>query len=186
MASQANSALHEFLEQRWWVMVLRGLLGIVFGIICFTSPAIAAFSLLIVFGAFSLADGVLGLIASVGQARRGERWVWLAVEAVANIVIGLLVLFMPALSFVVLLLIIAIKAAISGVLLLMASIKLDGAHGQGFMAGAGLVSVAFAALLFLAPLIGVKVVIWWIGLWAILFGVLLVFLGFKLRAFLKR
>jgi uncharacterized membrane protein HdeD (DUF308 family) len=186
MATTPKDSLNEFLEGRWWVMVLRGVLGIIFGIICFTSPAIAAFSLLIVFGAFSLADGILGLIASFGQARRGERWVWLAVEAVANIVIGVLVLVMPALSFVVLLLIIAIKSAISGVLLLMASIKLDGAHGQGFMAGAGLVSLAFAALLFLAPLIGVKVVIWWIGLWAILFGVLLIFLGMKLRAFLKR
>jgi uncharacterized membrane protein HdeD (DUF308 family) len=186
MATTPKDSLHEFLEGRWWVMVLRGVLGIIFGIICFTSPAIAAFSLLIVFGAFSLADGILGLFASVGQARRGERWVWLAVEAVANIVIGVLVLVMPALSFVVLLLIIAIKAAISGILLLMASIKLDGDHGQGFLAGAGLVSLAFAALLFLAPLIGVKVVIWWIGLWAILFGVLLIFLGMKLRAFLKR
>lgn len=186
MATSAQESLHEFLEGRWWVMVLRGVLGIIFGIICFTSPAIAAFSLLIVFGAFALADGILGLFASFGQARRGERWVWLAVEAVANIVVGVLVLAMPAISFVVLLLIIAIKSAISGILLLMASIKLDGAHGQGFMAGAGLVSLAFAALLFLAPLIGVKVVIWWIGLWAILFGVLLIFLGMKLRAFLKR
>lgn len=177
----AQGALHEFLEKRWWVLALRGLLGVVFGIICFTSPAIAAFSLLFVFGAFALVDGVLGLISSFGQARRGERWVWLAVEAVASIIIGILVLTMPGISMVVLFLVIAIKALVSGILLLFASVKLDGEHGQGWLLAAALFNLAFAALLFLAPLMGAKIVIWWIGIWAILFGVALIALGFKLK-----
>ncbi|MCG2842237.1 DUF308 domain-containing protein [Sandaracinobacter sp. RS1-74] len=178
-----KAALNEFLEQRWWLLALRGLFGVIFGIICFASPAIAAFSLLILFGAWSLVDGAFGLFASYGQAKRGERWVWLAVEAVANIVIGVLVLTMPALSFVALLLVIGIKALISGLLLLFASVKLDGDHGQGFLVVAGLVNLAFAALIFLAPVLGVKIIVWWIGVWSILFGVALIALGFKLKSF---
>jgi uncharacterized membrane protein HdeD (DUF308 family) len=184
--STANDALNQLLETRWWALALRGVLGIVFGVICFASPAIAAFSLLLVFGAFSFADGVLGLMASFGQARRGERWVWLAVEAVASIVIGLLVLFMPGLSIVVLFLVIAIKTAITGIFLLLASIKLDGEHGQGWMAVSGLITLLFAGLLFLAPLLGAKILIWWIGAWAIVFGTVLVGLGFKLRSVRNR
>jgi len=179
-------ARNEFLEARWWALALRGLFGVIFGIICFTSPAIAAFSLLLVFGIYSIADGLMGLAASVGQARRGERWVWLAIEAVASLVIGLLVIFMPALSIVVLFLIIAIKALITGIFLLLASIKLDGDHGQGFMAAAGVFSLIFAAILFLAPLFGAKVLIWWIGAWAIVFGIALIALGFTLRSALAR
>lgn len=182
----AKAALNEFLEQRWWLIALRGLFGLIFGIICIMSPAIAAFSLLILFGAWSLVDGVFGLFASIGQARRGERWVWLAVEAVASIVIGVLVLTMPAISFVVLLLVIGIKALISGLLLVMASVKLDGDHGQGLLVIAGLVNLAFAALIFLAPVLGVKVIVWWIGIWSILFGVALIALGFKLKGFAKK
>jgi len=179
--SNADLARNEFLEARWWALALRGLFGIVFGIICFTSPAIAAFSLLLVFGIYSVADGLAGLAASVGQARRGERWVWLAIEAVASLVIGVLVLLMPALSIVVLFLIIAIKTLITGVFLLMASVKLDGEHGQGFLLSAGVVSLIFAGFLFLAPLFGAKVLIWWIGIWAIIFGIALIALGFTLR-----
>ena len=181
-----NAGLHELLEGRWWLIALRGLFGLIFGVICVASPAIAAFSLLILFGAWSLVDGVIALAASFGRARRGERWVWLAVEAVANIVIGVLVLTMPAISFVVLLLVIGIKALISGLLLLFASVKLDGEHGQGALVIAGLVNLGFAALIFLAPMLGVKVIIWWIGIWSMLFGVALIALGFRLRSVARR
>ena len=110
---------------------------------------------------------------------------WLAIEGVASLVIGLLVLFMPGLSLVVLFLIIAIKAAISGIFLLLASIKLDGEHGQGLMALGGAVNLLFAVLLFVAPLLGAKILIWWIGVWAVLFGIALVALGLKLRSLRK-
>jgi len=70
---------------------------------------------------------------------------------------------------------------LTGVFLLMASIKLDSEHGQGFLAAAGVVSLIFAGILFLAPLFGAKVLIWWVGLWAVLFGVALIALGFTLR-----
>lgn len=175
-------ALREFLGVRWWAMVLRGVAGIIFGIIAFANPAVAGLSLLIVFGVFAIIDGVFGLVLSVGEARRGGRWAWLAVEAVASIVIGVLVFAMPGLSILLLFTIIGVKAAIVGLFLLISSVKLDGEHGQGFMALAGAVSLIFAVLLFTAPLLGAKIVLWWIGAWAILFGVLLVLLGFKLKS----
>jgi uncharacterized membrane protein HdeD (DUF308 family) len=87
---------------------------------------------------------------------------------------------------VVLLLVIGIKALISGLLLVLASVKLDGEHGQGLLVIAGLVNLAFAALIFLAPVLGVKVIVWWIGIWSILFGVALIALGFKLKGFAKK
>ncbi len=176
-----RDGLHDFLAKRWWVMALRGLVGVIFGIICFTSPAIAAFSLLFVFGAFALIDGILGVIATFGQARRGERWIWLAVEAVASIVIGILILTMPAISMVVLFLVIAIKALVTGVLLLVSAAKLDGEHGRGWLIVAALFNLAFAALMLLAPMTGAKILVWWIGLWALLFGIALIALGFRLR-----
>jgi uncharacterized membrane protein HdeD (DUF308 family) len=182
----ARDALAEFLEKRWWLIALRGLAGVIFGIICFASPAVAGFSLILVFAIFSVVDGIFGLGSAFGQARRGERWVWLAIEAVASLVIGILMLTMPGFAITFVFLFIAIKSLFSGIFLVLASVKLDGEHGQGFLLGAGLVSLAFAALLLLAPLLGAKIIIWWIGAWAIVFGVLLLFVGFRLRGAAKR
>jgi uncharacterized membrane protein HdeD (DUF308 family) len=72
------------------------------------------------------------------------------------------------------------------ILLMLAALKLDAAHGRGLLLGAGLISLLFGIVLILAPLTGAKILIWWIGAWSLLFGVLLVGLGFKLRGVAKR
>lgn len=182
----ADDAMKLFLAQRWWALLLRGVFAIIFGIICFANPALAAVTLVIWFGIFSIVDGIAGLVASFGQARNGGRWAWLAFEAVASIVIGVIVLMMPGLSLIVLFFIIAIKAAVTGIFLLIASVKLDGESGQGWLAAGGIVSVLFAAALFLAPLAGARILIWWIGLWAVAFGILLSVLSFKLKGAQKK
>ncbi|MFN3371116.1 MAG: HdeD family acid-resistance protein [Sphingomonadaceae bacterium] len=178
--------LKALLARRWWLMLLRGALGILFGIIAFANPAVAGLSLLIVFAAFAVVDGVLGLWLSIGRARQGESWAWLGVEAVASLVLGLLVLAFPMLGIAALLLIIGVKAALLGVLLLLSSIRLDGETGQGLMAVSGAISLIFAVLIFVAPLLGARIIIWWIGAWAILFGLALVALAFTLRKVARR
>ncbi|MGL6043445.1 MAG: DUF308 domain-containing protein, partial [Sandaracinobacteroides sp.] len=97
----ARDALAEFLEKRWWLIALRGVAGMVFGIICFANPLLAAGSLLFVFAVFAAVDGALGLASAFGQARRGERWAWLAVEGVATLMLAVLALMMPGLALTV-------------------------------------------------------------------------------------
>ncbi|MGL6044252.1 MAG: HdeD family acid-resistance protein, partial [Sandaracinobacteroides sp.] len=142
--------------------------------------------LLFVFAVFAAVDGALGLASAFGQARRGERWAWLAVEGVATLMLAVLALMMPGLALTVIYLFIAIKALISGVFLVAASVKLDSEHGQGWLLAAGLVSLAFGVLLLLAPMIGGKILIWWIGIWAMIFGLFLALLGFRLRTAARR
>lgn len=183
---EARDALQELLERRWWLIALRGLAGILFGIICFANPLLAGASLILLFAVYSIVDGLFGLAAAFGQARQGERWVWLAVEAVASLVIGILMLTMQGFALAFLFLFITVKSLAGGILLTLAAFKLDGAHGRGLLLGAGLVSVAFGILLILAPLLGAKILIWWIGAWSLLFGALLLALSFKLRGFARR
>ena len=182
----ARDALQELLERRWWLVALRGLAGIIFGIICFANPAVAGLSLILLFAVYSIVDGLFGVAAAFGQARQGERWVWLAVEAVASLVIGVLMLTMQGFALAFLFIFITVKAILGGILLTLASFKLDAEHGRGLLLGAGLISLAFGILLILSPLLGAKILIWWIGAWSLLFGVLLLALGFKLRGFAKR
>lgn len=182
----ARDALQELLERRWWLIVLRGLAGIIFGIICFANPALAGLSLILVFAVFSVVDGLFGLFSAIGQARQGERWVWLAVEAVASIMIGVLMLTMQGFALAFLFIFITVKALVGGVFLLMAAFKLDAEHGRSFLVAAGVISLAFGVLLLVVPLLGAKILIWWIGAWSLLFGALLLALGFRLRGVAKR
>ena len=182
----ARDALQELLERRWWLIALRGLAGILFGIICFANPAVAGLSLILLFAVYSVVDGLFGLFAAIGQARQGERWVWLAVEAVASIVIGVLMLTMQGFALAFLFIFITVKALVGGVLLTIAAFKLDGEHGRGLLLGAGIISLLFGIVLILAPLTGAKILIWWIGGWSLLFGALLLALGFRLRSVAKR
>ena len=176
-----NDGLNQLLEGRWWALVLRGLVSLLFGIACFVSPRVVGTSLVLLFAIFSIIDGLFGLGASAGAARRGERWGWLAVESVASIVIGVMLLTMPVVTLTVLFYIMAVKAAITGVFLLLSSIRLDGAHGRGLMALSGVINVGFAVILFMSPMLGLKILLWWIGLWAILIGLVMLLLGVKLK-----
>jgi uncharacterized membrane protein HdeD (DUF308 family) len=182
---RAAGGLQELLERRWWLVALRGAAGITFGIICFFQPLVAALSILFLFAAFAIVDGVLALASAFGQARRGERWVWLAVEGGASLVLGVVMLAFPAAGALFLFLLIALKALLAGIFLLVSGFRLDAEHGRGWLIGAGVLSLGFAALLFLAPMAGLKAVIWWVGLWSLLFGVLMLLLGFRLRGAAK-
>ncbi|TPE59483.1 HdeD family acid-resistance protein [Sandaracinobacter neustonicus] len=185
-SSIVYSNLLELLEDRWWLIALRGFAGVLFGILCFVSPQIAGFSLLFVYALWSIVDGGFGLAAAFGQARRGERWVWLLVEAVINIAIGVMMFAVPGFAVAFIFILIAIRSLVSGLFLLFAAFRLDEAHGRGLLLLAALVNLGFAAVLFFAPMTGLKIVIWWIGVWAFAFGLLLMVLGFKIRSAAKR
>ncbi len=169
------------IRPRWWMLVLRGALGILFGILCLATPVAALLSLIFVFGIFALAEGILGLAAAWGRARNAERWVWLAVGAVASIVLGVLAFIWPVKTAVVLTLLIAAHALVSGVAFLVSGIRFDGEHGRIWLILAGLLGIVFAVLLVLNPFAGALALTWLMGAWVFAFGVALVLLGLRLR-----
>jgi uncharacterized membrane protein HdeD (DUF308 family) len=182
MSSLAHSPRILFLGQRWWALLLRGVAAILFAVIAFVQPVAAIAALMLLFAAFILVDGVFGLAASIARARAGERWGWLALEAALSIVLGVLILAWPALSVALFLAIVAVRAAFSGVLLLLSAAALDGAHGRGWMILAGVANLLFAIALVAAPFAGLLVITWWFAIWALVVGILLVILGFRVRA----
>lgn len=100
--------------------------------------------------------------------------------------IGVLMLTMQGFALAFLFLFITVKALLSGVLFVIAAIRLDADHGRGFLVAAGLVSLGLGVLLIVAPLLGARILVWWIGAWSLLFGILLLGLGFRLRSGAKR
>lgn len=177
-----SDPLSEVLAEAWWVVGLRGILGIIFGLICLFATNIALLSLVLLFSAYMLVDGVFAIASGIKAASNGQRWVLLILEGIVNIAAGVIAFLWPAVTLVALVWIVAIWAIVSGALMLGAAFSLHLDHGRWWLALGGVCSLIFGILLVLAPLIGAVVLTWWLGAYAIVFGVLLLVLAFKLRA----
>lgn len=171
------------LARRWWALALRGVFAILFGIACFWMPAAAMLSLVLLFAAYAIADGIAELAGAIGAARAEKSWWLLALEGLVSLGAGIAALVMPGLTVLVFVIVIAVRAAIGGVLLLMSAAKLD--DHRIWMILAGLASILLAVALIAAPVVGAVVLTWWIGGYALAFGVLMLVLAFRLRARLR-
>lgn len=172
--------MKDMLVRNWWVMVLRGLAAVAFGILAMGWPGITLTSLILVFAAYALFDGVFSLVAAVRQ--QDHRWV-LALEGVAGVAAGLAALFMPRLTALVLLYIIAAWAIVTGVSEIMAAIRMRSSlSGKVLLGISGALSIGFGILLMVWPGVGALTVLWLIGAYALAFGGIMMLLGFRLRS----
>ena len=170
------------LARNWWAIALRGVMGIAFGLIALIFPGATMLSLVLLFSAYMLVDGALTIAAAIRAARRHERWGLLLLEGVVNIVTGVLAFVWPGITLFVFVLLVAIWALISGSLLLASAFRLKADHGRWWLALGGIASIIYGALLLVAPLIGAIVLTWWLGAYALVFGIALLIAAFKLRA----
>jgi uncharacterized membrane protein HdeD (DUF308 family) len=180
--SSRMEAMSGVLAENWWAIALRGVLAILFGIIAFAAPGATILSLVLLFSAYMLVDGVFAIVAAVRAARRHERWGLLVLEGIANIAVGIIVFLWPGLTVVAFVLWMAVWSIISGALMVGASFQLKGDHGRGWLAVGGIVSIIYGILLAIAPLIGAIVLTWWLGAYAFVFGAALIALAFQLKA----
>jgi uncharacterized membrane protein HdeD (DUF308 family) len=164
----------------WWLVALRGVAGIVFGLIALFAPGVTILSLLLLLGIYLIVDGMFGLLSALMASRREERWGLLLVESLLNVLIGIIVMVEPGISLVVFMLLLAAWAIVTGGLMVGTAMN-HKRDGQAWLIGGGLVSVMFGIVLAIAPIIGAVVLTWWLGLYALIFGVALLVFGLHLR-----
>lgn len=174
--------MNAMLAHHWWAIMLRGVFALVFGVLALTAPGAVLLSLALLFGIYLLADGAIGLFATVRAVTVHGHWSALLAEALLNIVMGLVALWMPAAAVFAFVLIVAFWALISGGLMVAAAWGVHASHGRWWLALGGAVSIVWGLLLIAAPFIGAVVLAWWLGAYAILFGIALLFFGWRLRA----
>jgi uncharacterized membrane protein HdeD (DUF308 family) len=172
------------IASRWWAVTLRGVAGILFGILTFVAPAVSLLALVLLFGWYAIVNGVFALVAALrGRAVGVPRWGSLVVEGIASLVAGVLTLIWPGISALALLVVIAAWAVVTGVAQIAAAVRLRRhIRGEWLLALTGVLSVAFGVLLLVAPGAGALAMVLWIGAYALVFGVLLVALSLRLRS----
>src|SRR6266852_9761791 len=169
------------LTRNWWALALRGVFAILLGLAAFVLPGVTLAVFVALFGAYAVIDGVLAIIAGVRAAERHERWWSPVLKGLAGIVAGALAFIWPALTALALLYLIAGWAIVTGVLEIVAAVHLHRAHGEWLLVLNGVLSVLFGLLVTIWPGAGVLTLLWMIGVYAIVFGAVLLVLAFRLR-----
>ena len=175
------------LSRHWWVLALRGVLALVFGVLALVWPQATVRVLVILFGIYAALDGLLALLSALANRPRRGGWWLLLVEAVAGIGAGAVAFVWPQVTALALLYLIAGWAIFTGVVELLAAIRLRRElEGEWALVLAGVVSMALGLLLALRPGSGLVAVVWFVGGYAIVFGLLLILLGLRLRGLGQR
>jgi uncharacterized membrane protein HdeD (DUF308 family) len=170
------------LARWWWTFVLRGALAIAFGLVSFLAPMWGVAILIGIFVAWALIDGVTSLFTGIRTRTTDRNW-WLAIlEGVIGIAAGVVALLLPSFATQILVLLIAAWSIVTGIVEIIMAIRLrEQIKGEFWMGLAGVASILFGVLLFLFPAAGVLSLVWLIGSFAIVFGIFLVILGWRLR-----
>jgi uncharacterized membrane protein HdeD (DUF308 family) len=175
--------LLETLKRHWWVPVLRGVVAIIFGVMAFAYPGLTVAVLVLLFGAWVLVDGIFRIIGAIGHRSSDPDWGWQLVIGILGIIIGFLTFHAPAITALALVIYIAAWALMIGVTEIVVAIKLRREiKGEWFLILMGVVSIIFAIMLLWNPLPGALALVWLIGSYAIVFGVLGIVFGFRLRS----
>jgi uncharacterized membrane protein HdeD (DUF308 family) len=177
-----RDAMSARLAENWWAIALRGVFAILFGVIALVLPGVTLTALVLLFAAYMLVDGIFAIVAAVRAARQHERWGWLVLEGIVDLIAGAIAVVWPLITIVAFVLLMGAWAIVSGGLLVAAALRLHATHGRWLMALAGVVSVIWGVLLLLWPIIGAVVLTLWMGAYAFVFGILLLILAFRLRA----
>jgi uncharacterized membrane protein HdeD (DUF308 family) len=176
--------LASVLVRSWWVLLLRGLAAIAFGLLTWFQPGVSLVALVFIFAAYSMADGILATWTAIAGREDHEYWRVLLLEGLLGIGVGIVTFLAPGITTLALLFYIAIRAIATGVLEILAAIRLrNEIHGEWLLILAGLASVVFGVVLVAQPGVGALAMLWLIASYAMVFGVLLVVLAFKARGF---
>lgn len=179
--------LVRILSKYWWVLLLRGILSILFGIVAYTSPGLTLALLVTFFVAWMFVDGVFDVVAAIGGRKENEHWWVLLLEGLLGIAFGIIAFQAPAITTVVLLIYVAAWAIATGVMRVILAVRLrKEIEGEWLLALSGLASILFGVLMMARPAAGALALLWVVAAWAIVIGALLVILAFKVKGFARR
>ena len=168
-------------QSSWWSIALRGFLAVAFGVIVLSSPGIGLAMLILTFAIYAAADGIASLTTAVLQGRAGLNWGFWLVEGIVGLAVAALAIARPGITLFAIVLLVAFRALVLGLFELGSAFAGRELNHRWLLGITGLVSVLFGVLLIAQPLVGGVALVWMIGVYACVVGVMLI--GVGLRSF---
>ena len=174
------------LAKNWWSVVLRGLAAISLGVLTVAWHGLKDGELVLLFGGYAVLDGLVGLAGAIRAAQANEQWAVLVIEGLAGIGAGIFTFAWPAMTLFTLVYVIAGWALLTGLLEILAGLRLRSyISGEWFLIFSGIASLVLGILMVTLPLAGTLTIALGLGAYALVFGILLIRLGFQLRSWVK-
>ncbi len=181
MPAPAGGVLLHALERNWWLILLRGVCAVIFGVLTFIWPGVTLLTLVLLYGAYALIDGAIAIWAAIVGGEPAPRW-WLLIVGLLGIAAGLVTLLMPGVTALVLLFFIAFWAILTGVMQIVGAIRLrKEIDNEWMLAASGVLSVLFGIILIVQPGAGALGLNFVIGAYAVIYGGILIGLALRLR-----
>jgi uncharacterized membrane protein HdeD (DUF308 family) len=172
----------ETLARNWGLIVWRGIAGVLFGLAAFVWPGLTFVALVYLFGAYALVDGGFAAITGLTRIGSSTRWWVFLLEGLVGIAVGLVTFLWPGITALALIYMIAAWAIVTGAFEIAAAVRLRREiDNEWLLALSGVLSILLGVLLAFQPGAGQLVVTWTLGAYALVFGVLLIILGVRLR-----
>ena len=170
------------LARNWWALLIRGIAAVVFGILAFVWPGATWVAIGILFGAYAFVDGIFAIVAAVRMASVHGRWGGLLLEGILGVLAGVAAFCYPGLTALVLAVIMGAWAIVTGILAVSSAWRLRAQiPNEWLWVLSGIVSVLFGIAIFWSPAFGLFALVWMVAFYAILAGLLMIGLAFRLR-----
>lgn len=184
MNNSIEKQLAGTLARNWWKLLLRGIIAIAFGVLVWLQPGISITFLVLLFGAFVLVDGIIWIWIAISGRKEYKDWWELLLLGLVDIAIGILTFIAPSATTMALVIFIAVWAIATGILQIVVAIRLrKEIEGEWLLILGGFLSFVLGILFMMQPGAGALALVWLIGTYAVVFGLLLVLLAFKMRTF---
>ncbi len=183
MSTSALEALTH-MGHRWWVLTIQGVIAIVFGVLAWAWPGITLYTLLLMFAAYSLGDGVFAIAASVRGMVGPGSWFWHLIHGLVSIGAAIVIVAWPGLSAITVIYFIGAWALVNGVFTIISAVQFRKEIANEWWLGlSGLAGIVFGVITFAHPGAGALAQVWLIGTFAIFAGITLILFSFRVRSF---
>ena len=175
-----------FVKQSVWssivALLVLTVVAIVIGIFALARPNITLLALITLFGVYAMADGLFAVVAALRGVRTNDKWGWMLIEGIVGVAIGVYVLINPGIGALALTWLVAAWALITGLLEIFAGAGIRRiVSGEWLLFLAGALSVVLAIIIFANPGIGMALLVAWVGAYAIISGIVLLGVAFRVR-----
>lgn len=188
MSEPVAQEVRSLVKAAWWLVLLRGIFAVIFGILVLAWPGATALAIIVVYGIFAIADGIVEIALGLGAAGRPDnRWL-LLLQGALSIIAGVVALVWPGVTAVVALYVIAIYAVVVGIIEIGGSVQLrrDGLNRWWYHLLSGGLAVVLGLILLIGhPVRGILALLWVLGVIAIVNGLALLAAAFVARRDLR-